>query len=233
MPRQVVLICGPPCSGKSTLARQLATTHPGLIVDRDDIAQRLGSPHPWNHPRHITTAAEREMQAQLDYIANTGDITAYVVRSLPDPVDREQLATRLGATVTLLDPGQRECERRARADHRPQWTYGAITNWYKRTQPTDRPTRTPRSKRSTTERGYGYHHRQVRAAVKPHVDAGEATCWRCGNRILPGTPWDLGHDDEDRTRYRGPEHRDCNRSSAAVRGNAMRTVPTNSRNWLE
>jgi hypothetical protein len=40
--------------------------------------------------------------------------------------------------------------------------------------------------------------------------------------ILPGMPWGLGHDDYNRSIYRGPEHQRCNRSSAATRGNKMR-----------
>jgi hypothetical protein len=71
---------------------------------------------------------------------------------------------------------------------------------------------------STAERGYGTAHQALRTQWKPRVEAGEATCWRCTQPILPGTPWDLGHDDEDRTRYRGPEHVKCNRSTAS-RGN--------------
>jgi len=40
------------------------------------------------------------------------------------------------------------------------------------------------------------------------MDAGEVfRCWRCGELIRPGQPWHLGHDDYDRTKYRGPEHR--------------------------
>jgi hypothetical protein len=42
-------------------------------------------------------------------------------------------------------------------------------------------------------------------------------CARCGERIEPGEPWDLGHDDVDRSRYTGPEHRRCNRSTRGVR----------------
>ena len=39
------------------------------------------------------------------------------------------------------------------------------------------------------------------------VDAGLASCWRCGFPIVPGEPWDLEHVDGDRSQWSGPEHR--------------------------
>jgi hypothetical protein len=56
---------------------------------------------------------------------------------------------------------------------------------------------------------YGRHHQELRKAYKRYVDAGVASCWRCGERIDPGTPWHLGHSD-DGSRYEGPEHQRCN-----------------------
>jgi hypothetical protein len=38
----------------------------------------------------------------------------------------------------------------------------------------------------------------LRAELAPVVESGEAICWRCGELIEVGQPWDLGHDDEDR-----------------------------------
>ncbi len=92
-----------------------------------------------------------------------------------------------------------------------------------------------RNRGSPAERGYGTSHRKRREALKPTVDAGQADCWRCGHPIEPGEPWDLGHDDHDRSVYRGPEHRHCNRGSAAARGNRQRVprpVTRHSREWL-
>ena len=68
--------------------------------------------------------------------------------------------------------------------------------------------------RTSAERGYGAEHKKLRAAWKPRVEAGGVRCARCRRLIVPGTPWDLGHDDHDRSRYVGPEHRGCNRAVA-------------------
>jgi hypothetical protein len=69
--------------------------------------------------------------------------------------------------------------------------------------------------RNTTEAGYGNAHQKLRKRIATLVARGGAVCWRCRRPILPGTPWDLGHDDYDRRVYRGPEHRYCNRSAGA------------------
>lgn len=67
---------------------------------------------------------------------------------------------------------------------------------------------------SPAQRGYGSAHAKLRESLRPLVDAGRAVCWRCLRPIAPGEPWDLGHDDLDRSVYRGPEHRRCNRATA-------------------
>jgi hypothetical protein len=78
---------------------------------------------------------------------------------------------------------------------------------------------------TTAQRGYPARHNRIREQLKPLVLAGGVKCARCGLPILPGQAWDLGHDDNDRSRYSGPEHRfsrDCpaggNRATAARRG---------------
>jgi len=82
-----------------------------------------------------------------------------------------------------------------------------------------------RAQPSTAQRGYDTRHNRIRERLKPLVLAGGVKCARCGLPILPGQAWDLGHDDQDRSRYTGPEHRfsrDCpaggNRATAARRG---------------
>lgn len=62
--------------------------------------------------------------------------------------------------------------------------------------------------------GYGQAHRLERKRWARIVDAGEATCARCGERISPIDPrgWHLDHDDNDpsRTTYIGASHAICN-----------------------
>lgn len=67
----------------------------------------------------------------------------------------------------------------------------------------------------TTARGYGIKHQRLREKWKLKVDRGGVTCWRCGELITAGEPWDLGHDDRDRAVTRGPEHAACNRATAS------------------
>jgi hypothetical protein len=62
------------------------------------------------------------------------------------------------------------------------------------------------------QRGYTTQHDRLRRHYAVQVEAGGVTCWRCGQPIQAGTPWDLGHHD-DRT-YAGPEHAACNRAAA-------------------
>lgn len=67
--------------------------------------------------------------------------------------------------------------------------------------------------RSTSARGYGAAHRRLRERWAKRVERGGVQCTRCWLPIVPGTPWDLGHDDYDRSRYTGPEHARCNRGA--------------------
>jgi hypothetical protein len=77
-------------------------------------------------------------------------------------------------------------------------------------------------KAKTTLRGYGWKHQQLRRSVGRAVAAGNAYCTRCGEWIDPAEPWDLGHDEHDRSVYTGPEHRRCNRATSKRRWHSRR-----------
>jgi hypothetical protein len=68
---------------------------------------------------------------------------------------------------------------------------------------------------SRQARGYDSNHDRLRKTWAATVRTGTVICWRCGEPISRTEPWDLGHDDTDRTTYRGPEHANrCNRAAA-------------------
>jgi hypothetical protein len=63
-------------------------------------------------------------------------------------------------------------------------------------------------------REYGYGHRSLRKRLAPLVAQGLFVCPKCGKRIKPGEPFDLGHQENG---GRAPEHRRCNRATAYQR----------------
>ena len=92
------------------------------------------------------------------------------------------------------------------------------------------------------ERGYGYQHKKLRASLAPRVDAGLIDCWRCGQRIKAGEPWDLGHAERvkgtssehrgDHRAIAGPEHQSCNRATNGRERNANHEPPVDvTRQW--
>lgn len=67
---------------------------------------------------------------------------------------------------------------------------------------------------TTTARGYGSRHKGLRRWWARKIDGGTVICWRCHRRITRDEPWHLGHDDHDRSRYKGPEHERCSTEAA-------------------
>ena len=71
-----------------------------------------------------------------------------------------------------------------------------------------------RARGTRQERGYGAAHDNLRASYQRRMVLGERfACWRCGDLIDPSY-WRLGHDDHDRSRYRGPECVPCNQATS-------------------
>ena len=72
-------------------------------------------------------------------------------------------------------------------------------------------------------------HKVMVHAVKAAVAAGTAHCWRCGRHIPPGSKAHAGHDDHDRTIYRGAECPPCNLKAAASKGARIRNAKAKAR----
>src|SRR4051812_23851021 len=128
----VVVLAGPPCAGKTTLAHHVAKQG-DVVLDYDEVARSMGSPTQWLHPEPYRTGAEQELQAQLAAAhAHPSDHTCWLLRTAPHPTTRMALAQAWQAQVYLLNPGERECRRRAKAEHRPAGTGQHIGSWYHR-----------------------------------------------------------------------------------------------------
>ena len=80
--------------------------------------------------------------------------------------------------------------------------------------------------RSTTQRGYGSRHQEIRKRLLPLAIG--RPCSRCGNPMLDPKDIDLDHSD-DRKGYRDGlfSHSSCNRSAAGFKSNG--TAPQNPR----
>jgi hypothetical protein len=131
----VTVICGPPCAGKTTLAHHVARQG-DVVLDYDDVARNMGSSVRWLHPEPYRTGAEQELQAQLAMAhAHPSDHTCWLIRAAPHPTTRMALAHAWAAEVYLLNPGERECRRRAREASRPAGTGQHIGSWYHHYRP--------------------------------------------------------------------------------------------------
>ena len=126
--RHVVLVCGPPCSGKTTYVRE--RMQPGdLVVDYDDIARRLGSRRTHGHDYRFHKKVEAVIARALAALEQGKHDRAWVIRSLPNDADRQALARRIGAEVVVLDEPDEVLLARARQRGNPAPTVAAIRQW--------------------------------------------------------------------------------------------------------
>jgi predicted kinase len=103
-PRSVTLVCGPPCAGKTTWAREQAGED-AWVVDWDDFARRSGSTARWNHSQSVRDEAEARMQDAIASVAAADEGEFYVIRCVPNRSRREALAEYLRADrVAVLLP---------------------------------------------------------------------------------------------------------------------------------
>lgn len=119
-------------AGKTTWARSRAGPN-DRVIDLDEIAQSFGS-RGHDHPWHVKRLAER-VRDSLERHAADHDGRTFVVRSLPDPADRQAVAKRLGADVVVLAVPAETAIERAHTDARPDWTEQAIRDWWSHYQP--------------------------------------------------------------------------------------------------
>lgn len=135
--RHVTLVCGPPCSGKTTWVGAHASPD-DIVVDHDALARHLGSTRYYTHGPHLRGQAERYVAQLLRHVATMEHGTAWVIRTAPTATHRVRLAHYLRATRTvLLLPPMPELLTRARARPARRETTKAIKVWLARYTPRD------------------------------------------------------------------------------------------------
>lgn len=124
----LTVITGPPCSGKTTYARQHAV--PGdVVIDFDDLAQALGSTSTHDHDpllREITAGAWAAAVNRA--VRNHHRLRVWVIDSNPLPARRKEY-DQAGARYVELAAEPAELHRRAEQDGRSRRWHAVIDQW--------------------------------------------------------------------------------------------------------
>lgn len=203
----LTVVTGPPCSGKSTYARE--HHKPGeILIDFDTLAQALGSPTPHDHPDPVrwVTIAARRAAINSAIIQHERGATVWIVHTRISEQEMRRY-TQAGAEVITLEVDQAELHQRA-ATQRPERWHRLIDEW----KP-EAPPRVPKpawSPDAQTRRGrWGRPWRRVRAQVL----AASTVCWICGHdgsdSVDHVTPLAIGGDPLDPDNLAPAHHRPC------------------------
>lgn len=125
--QKVTIVCGPPCSGKTTYVQERANPA-DMVIDYDDIARQLGSPRTHNHDIKYHARVESIIRQACRAIGKI-EANAWVIRSLPSRDERDALARRLGAEVVVIDAPDEVLLARAQQRPDPSKTIAAIRSW--------------------------------------------------------------------------------------------------------
>lgn len=161
----LTVVTGPPCSGKSTYARQ--SHKPGdILIDFDLIAQALGSPAPHDHPDHVRWVARAARRAAIEaaIVQHHRGATVWIVQTTIGRSDAQRYASANAEIVTLTaEPDVLHA--RAEAERPAKW-HELIDAW------------TPTQTRPDWQRGRtGRPWRRTRALIL----ATSRVCWWCGH----------------------------------------------------
>ena len=132
--KQVFIVYGAPLSGKTTYVRQ--NIEPGdLVVDLDAIRSAISFQPVYCSPTPLSRIAFAVRDFLYDQIRiRSGEWqTAWIIAGLPRKDERDRLASRLGASLVLIESTEEECLSRLYAadDGRyPDWI-PYIEQWFR------------------------------------------------------------------------------------------------------
>lgn len=174
----LIVVMGPPCSGKSTWIRDRAKPT-DIVIDYDRLAMALSGPRPEDHDHSpvvdaVTKAARKAaIESAMRHVTK---VDVYLIHTNPG---RHELVAyeRHGADIVLLDPGKDVVRARC-ATQRPSRIFAVIDQWY---ADRDRGGWTPKPRRAPSAAYTESDPRGSRAwrRLCEQVYAEETHCWLC------------------------------------------------------
>lgn len=129
----VVLVCGPPASGKSYYIRQHAKEC-DTIIDFDECRKKVGGKK-WDTRKEIWRQAFALRDQLIHDLHNKTQGTAYLIVTAPKHEERQAWREALGnLSIVIIDTPADECIRRIRADPEradaSSSQIGAVKKWW-------------------------------------------------------------------------------------------------------
>lgn len=136
--REVYLVWGSPCSGKTSFVLESAGPK-DLVVDMDRLFDAVSTGGMYVKPGELLPSAVCARDALLDHIATRAGKwrRAWVIGGYPLLMERRRAAARLGAECVFVECDRATCE--ARAAERPEGWADAIDRWWRMFQPDPPP----------------------------------------------------------------------------------------------
>lgn len=129
-PKQVYLVYGAPCSGKTTWVKEAAGSE-DIVMDIDNIWQMITVNERYVKPNRLKSNVFGVRDCILDMIrTRTGNWkNAFVIGGYPYGMERNRVIDSLGATPIFIDEKKEVCLARAQASERHGWEE-YINQWF-------------------------------------------------------------------------------------------------------
>lgn len=126
--KDITLLFGPPCSGKTTHANKQGVK----VIDFDDIKKTV-SGKDYDMPQHYMPTCIAIRNKLIERTKGP----MIIIESLAKPIDREDWIKKLKARPTLMITPQHECIKRLKASNRPniKGQVALIKRWFEEFKP--------------------------------------------------------------------------------------------------